>query len=73
MGQHLHRSGVLAAVGYNDVCVALAGFHKGFVHRLDGSQVLLDHAVQTAAALLYVAYQTVQDALVGIGVGRQDI
>lgn len=36
MGQHLHRSGVLAAVGYNDVCVALAGFHKGFVHRLDG-------------------------------------
>ena len=68
MGQHLHRSGVLAAVGYNDVCVALAGFHKSLVHGLDGGQVLIDDAVQTAAPLLHIPHQTAQDALVGVGV-----
>ena len=40
------------------------------MHRLDGGQVLLDHAVQTASALLHVAYQTAQDALVGIGIHK---
>ena len=68
MGQHLHRSGVLAAVGHNDVCVALAGLYKGLVHGLDGGQVLIDDAVQTAAPLLHIPHQTAQDALVGVGV-----
>ncbi len=57
-----------AAVGHDDVGVALAGLHKGLVHGLDRGQVLLDHAVQAAAALLDVPHQTAQDALVGVGV-----
>ena len=70
MGQHLDGGGVLAAVGHNDVCIALAGLYKGFVHGLDRGQVLVDDAVQAAAALLHVAHQTAQDALVGVGVHK---
>ena len=39
--QHLDGGGVLAAVGHDDVRVALAGLHKSFMHGLDGGQVLL--------------------------------
>ena len=55
-------------LGNDDVGVALAGLHKGLVHGLDRGQVLLDHAVQAAAALLHVPHKTAQDALVGVGV-----
>ena len=68
VGQHLDGGGVFAAVGHDDVGVALAGLHKGLVHGLDRGQVLLDHAVQAAAALLHVPHKTAQDALVGVGV-----
>ena len=68
--QHFDGGGVLAAVGHDDVGVALAGLHKSFMHGLDGGQVLLDHAVQTAAPLLDVPHQTAQDALVGVGVHK---
>ena len=48
----------------------LLGSTKASCIGFDGGQVLLDHAVQTAAALLHVAYQTAQDALVGIGIHK---
>ena len=40
------------------------------MHGLDRGQVLVDDAVQAAAALLHVAHQTAQDALVGVGVHK---
>ena len=43
--EHLHGGAVLAAVGHNNVRVALAGLYKGLVHRLDRGKVLVDHAV----------------------------
>ena len=59
---------VLAAVGDDDVGVALAGLHKGFVHGLDRGAVLGDDAVQRAAALLDVPQDAAEDALIGVGV-----
>ena len=38
------------------------------MHGLDGGEVLVDNAVEGAAALLDVPHQTAQDALIGIGV-----
>ena len=70
VGQHLDGGGVFAAVGHDDVGVALAGLHKGLVHGLDRGQVLVDDAVQAAAALLHVPHKTAQDALVGVGVHK---
>ena len=68
MGQHLDGGGVLAAVGDDDVRVPLAGLNESLVHGLDGGEVLVDDAVEGAAALLDVPHQTAQDALIGISV-----
>ena len=68
VGQHLDGGGVLAAVGDDDVSVALAGLNESLMHGLDGGEVLVDDAVEGAAALLDVPHQTAQDALVGVGV-----
>ena len=68
VGQHLDGGAVLAAVGDDDVGVALAGLHKGFVHGLDRGAVLGDDAVQRAAALLDVPQDAAEDALIGVGV-----
>lgn len=68
VGQHLDGGGVLAAVGDDDVRVALAGLNESLMHGLDGGEVLVDNAVEGAAALLDVPHQTAQDALIGIGV-----
>ena len=38
------------------------------MHRLDGGQILVDHAVQRAAALLDVADDAAQNAHIGVGV-----
>ena len=43
--KHLYGGAVLAAVGHNDVRIALAGLYKGLVHRFDRGKVLVDHAV----------------------------
>lgn len=68
VGQHLDGGGVLAAVGDDDVGVPLARLDEGLVHGLDGGEILMDDAVEGAAALLDVPHQTAQDALVGVGI-----
>ena len=68
MGQHLDGGGVLAAVGHDDVRVPLARLDESLVHGLDGGEILMDDAVEGAAALLDVPHQTAQNALVGVGV-----
>ena len=68
VGQHLDGGAVLAAVGDDDVRIALAGLDEGLVHGLDRGAVLGDDAVQRAAALLDVPQDAAEDALVGVGV-----
>ena len=68
--KHLHGGAVLAAIGHNDVRVALAGLYKSFVHRLDRGKVLVYHAVQAAPPLLYVPQNAPQDALVRVRVHK---
>ena len=68
VSQHLDGGGVLAAVGDDDVSVALAGLNESLMHGLDGGEVLVDDAVEGAAALLDVPHQTAQDTLIGISV-----
>ena len=62
--EQLQRHCVLAALGHNQVRLALAGLHKLLVHRLYGGQVLGHHAVQCAAALLNVAHDAAQNMLI---------
>ena len=57
VGQHLDGGGVLAAVGDDDVSVALAGLNESLMHGLDGGEVLVDDAVEGAAALFDVPHQ----------------
>ena len=40
------------------------------MHRLNGGQVLVHHAVQRAAALLNIAYNAAQNAHIGIGIHK---
>ena len=58
----------MPALRDDDVRSALGGFHKLLVHGLDRGEVLVDHAVQTASAIPYIAHDTPQDAHIRIGV-----
>ena len=57
---------VFAAVE-DDVRVGFGGLHVGVMHRLDRGEILLDDAVQIAAAVADVPSGAAQDALVGVG------
>ena len=68
VGQHLDGGAVLAAVGDDDVRIALAGLDEGLVHGLDRGAVLGDDAVQRAAPLFDVPQDAAEDPLVRVGV-----
>lgn len=54
LDQHIQCHHVAAAFGHDQIGFAFAGLHKLLVHRLNGGQVLVHHAVQRAAALLNI-------------------
>ena len=62
VGQHLDGGGVLAAVGDDDVRVPLAGLNESLMHGFDGGEVLVDDAVEGAAALFDVHRDGIPDA-----------
>lgn len=66
--QHLDGGAVFAAIGDDDIGVALAGLHKSLVHGLDGGAVLGDDTVQGAAPLLDIPQDAAEDPLVSVGV-----
>ena len=61
---HLHRHAVVAAAGDDDVGVALAGFDELQVHGPHGIEVLLDDGVEGTAAVVHVALQSADEAVV---------
>ena len=58
----------MPALGDDDVGPALAGLDKLLVHGLDRAQILVDDALEAAAAVAHVAHDAAQDAHIRVGV-----
>src|SRR5690554_2907991 len=69
-GEHLERHAVAAALRQDQVGVLLGGLHVEVVHGLDRAAVLRDHALGRAAALVDVALEPPDEALVRRGVNE---
>ncbi len=65
---HVNCDLVPAALRDDDIRELLRGLDKGLVHRLDGGEVLVDDRIQRAAALLYIALDSPQDADIRVGI-----
>ena len=63
---HIERDVVASAVE-DEVGKGLRRLDVEVVHRLDGGEVLVDDALEAAAALADVARDAAQDAFVGVG------
>ena len=70
MHQHIQGHLIAAAFGNDQVGLALRRFHKLLVHGLHRGEVLVDHAVQRAAAALYVPQNAAKDAHIGVRVHK---
>ena len=68
LDQHIQRGFIFAALGNDQVCLALAGFHKLLVHGLYSGEILRHHAVQCAAAIPHIPQNAAQNTHIGIGV-----
>ena len=68
--QHLQGHLVAAAFGYDQVSLALGRLHKLFVHGFHRGKILVDHAVQRAAAALYVPKNAPKNSHVGVRVHK---
>ena len=65
---HVDGDRVVAAARHDHVGIALARLDELQVHRLDGSEVLVEDFVERAAALGHVAANAADEADVGVGV-----
>ncbi len=70
LNHHLHGHLIVAALGDDNIRIALAGLHELLVHGLDRVQVLIDHALQAAPPIPHVPHNPAQDAHIRIRIHK---